>query len=96
MADAHHQLLHNFYASFQAGDADGMVACYHPEVRFEDPAFGVLEGERAGKMWHFLVARSKGQLEIDFRILKANEHGGKVHWEARYTFTSTGRPVHNR
>jgi len=53
------QLIERFYTSFQKRDPDGMVACYHPEIRFSDPVFPDLRGESAGAMWRMLSARAK-------------------------------------
>ncbi|MFY8063069.1 MAG: nuclear transport factor 2 family protein, partial [Usitatibacteraceae bacterium] len=33
------QCIRRFYAAFANRDADGMAACYHPEIAFSDPAF---------------------------------------------------------
>ncbi len=87
-------LLTRFYTAFQRKDAEGMVACYTPDVRFSDPAFPDLVGERAKGMWRMLVGRGK-DLRLEFRDITADERGGTAHWEAWYTFTSTGKPVHN-
>ncbi len=71
-----------------------MVACYHDDIVFEDPAFGVLKGERALNMWRMLCANYK-DLKIAFSEVEANDSTGKTHWEACYTFSQTGRKVHN-
>lgn len=88
------RLIETFYTSFQQRDAEGMVACYHPEVRFSDPVFHELEGARACAMWRMLCARAK-DLEIEFRDVQADDGAGSAHWEARYLFSATGRKVHN-
>lgn len=88
------RLIETFYTSFQQRDAEGMVACYHPEVRFSDPVFHELEGPRACAMWRMLCARAK-DLDITFSDVTADDTRGSAHWEARYTFTATGRFVHN-
>lgn len=87
------QLIRNFYTAFQQRDHGGMIACYHPEVHFSDPAFGDLHGKRAMAMWHMLCQRGK-DLQISFRDVMATQNSGQAHWEAIYTF-STGRKVHN-
>ncbi|HEX8830505.1 MAG TPA: nuclear transport factor 2 family protein, partial [Longimicrobium sp.] len=81
--------------SFRARDAEGMRACYHPDVVFSDPAFGELRGQAAGDMWAMLCSRAH-DLRLDFGNVTADEENGKADWEARYTFSQTGRPVHNR
>jgi ketosteroid isomerase-like protein len=88
------QLIDSFYSSFQKRDAEGMAACYHNDVTFSDPAFGELHGKRAADMWRMLCARGK-DLVIEFGDVRANDTTGSAHWEARYTFMTTGRKVHN-
>jgi ketosteroid isomerase-like protein len=87
-------LIRRFYSALQKRDAEGMVACYAPDVRFSDPVFPDLVGDRAKGMWRMLCARGK-DLRIEFRDVSANETTGRARWEAWYTFTTTGRPVHN-
>ena len=88
------ELLTRFYTAFQQKDAEGMVACYTPDVRFSDPVFPDLVGERAKGMWRMLVGRGK-DLRLEFRDIQADARGGSAHWEAWYTFTASGRKVHN-
>jgi ketosteroid isomerase-like protein len=88
------ELIRRFYSAFQKRDAEGMVACYAPDVRFSDPVFPDLVGDRAKGMWRMLCARGK-DLRIEFRDVSADETSGRAHWEAWYTFTTTGNPVHN-
>jgi ketosteroid isomerase-like protein len=88
------ELIRRFYTAFQQRDAEGMAACYHPEVHFSDPAFPDLRGVAAGNMWRMLCARGK-DLRIEFRDVKADPQRGRAHWEAWYTFSASGRPVHN-
>lgn len=93
---SNHELIHRFYTAFSSGDADNMVACYHADVVFTDPAFGTLKGEKAGAMWRMLVERSKGQLQISFDSIEADASRGSAHWVAEYVFSATGRKVVNR
>ena len=88
-------LIQRFYDSFAARDAAGMRACYHPEVVFSDPAFGELRGSQAGVMWAMLCERGK-DLQVTASGIHADDHRGRAHWDARYTFGQTGRPVLNR
>lgn len=89
-------LIENFYQAFEALDAEKMVACYHDDIVFHDPAFGTLEGERAKNMWRMLCRSQKGK---DFRVtakdILFDGKKGYAHWEAHYTFSQTGRRVHN-
>jgi len=90
-------IVNKFYESFQKLDSNGMVDCYHQDIVFEDPAFGILKGERAKNMWRMLCENQKGK---DFKLLFSNvtaddEHGSAL-WEAFYTFSRTKRKVHNK
>ena len=92
--NANEQVIQDFYTAFQNKDGAAMTACYHPQVTFSDPVFVGLQGEQAGAMWRMLTERGK-DLEISFNDVWADEFSGKAHWEANYTFSRTGRKVHN-
>jgi ketosteroid isomerase-like protein len=89
------ELIRDFYTCLANRDARGMAACYHPGVTFSDEVFTDLEGAQANAMWRMLCERGK-DLKIEFRDIKANDSTGRAHWEAWYTFSPTGRPVHNK
>lgn len=89
------ELIGKFYTCFQNRDAAGMAACYHPSVEFSDEVFPNLKGSRAGGMWRMLCERGK-DLKVEFRDVEADDEAGKAHWEAWYTFSTSGRPVHNK
>ena len=88
-------LIQRFYVAFSQRDAAGMAACYHPQVRFSDPAFPNLKGPEAAAMWAMLIARGK-DLQLQFSEISANDQQGRAHWDASYTFSKTGRRVLNR
>jgi len=88
------ELIKTFYTAFQNLDAEGMARCYHDEIIFEDPAFGILKGERAGNMWRMLCGSSR-DLQIQYSKIIANKDTGSADWIADYTFQRTGRKVHN-
>jgi hypothetical protein len=71
-----------------------MVAGYAPDVTFSDPVFPALRGDEARGMWRMLCARGK-DLRLEFSAVEADDRTGSAHWEAWYTFTGTGRQVHN-
>lgn len=87
------EVITRFYDAFARRDAEAMVACYHSEVVFEDPAFGQLHGDQAKDMWRMLCRQGK-----DLKVVASNVKGangaGSAHWEADYTF-ATKRKVHN-
>ena len=90
---ANAQLIERFYAAFARRDAATMAACYAPNAHFVDPVFD-LSGAEIGAMWTMLCERGK-DLRIEARDIAADRERGSAHWEAWYTFTQTGRPVHN-
>ena len=90
------QLIEQFYQAFQKGDAPGMASCYHENIVFEDPAFGQLEGPAAAAMWQMLIERSKGDLTITYGDISVEGNRGSARWEARYHFSKSKRPVHNK
>jgi ketosteroid isomerase-like protein len=88
------RLIQDFYTAFQAHDGEKMAAFYRPDAVFSDPAFGSLRGPEIGGMWRMLCARGH-DLKITFERVHADGEAGAAHWEAWYTFSSTGRKVHN-
>ena len=92
--ESHTKLIEDFYTAFAAHDSAAMAACYHPDVRFSDPVFTDLRGARAGGMWEMLCEGGK-DLKVEFRDVSADESTGRAHWDAWYTFSGTGRAVHN-
>lgn len=89
------EVLTRFYEAFARRDAAAMAACYHPEATFEDPAFGRLDRRAACAMWAMLLGRAT-DLTLLHVLGPVDDQNGTVHWEARYTFARTGRPVVNR
>ena len=94
MPHDHERLVETFYRAFQQRDAATMTACYAPTVEFRDPVFH-LSGWRAAAMWRMLCERGV-DLRIAFGDVRADSTRGTASWEAWYTFSATGRPVHNR
>ncbi len=87
-------LLNKFYTAFQNRDAQAMNSCYHKNIVFKDPAFGILKGNKAKAMWEMLCTTGK-DLEIKFSDIEVIDNNGKVNWEADYTFSATKKKVHN-
>lgn len=85
-----------FYRAFSNLDAEGMCACYHHDILFYDHAFGHLKGARACAMWTMLVESQRDKdFTITYRDITSSDLVGTAHWEAHYTFSKTGRRVHN-
>jgi ketosteroid isomerase-like protein len=88
------QLVDAFYDAFARRDWAAMQAAYHPQVHFSDPVFPDLRGPMAGAMWHMLCERGT-DLRIEHRDVVERGDTVHAHWEAWYTFSATGRNVHN-
>jgi ketosteroid isomerase-like protein len=84
-------VIERFYEAFGRCDGDGMAACYAPDVRFSDPVFPDLRGDRAKAMWRMLTSQAS-----DLRVVLDEHDDTSARWTARYTFGQTGRPVVNR
>jgi len=88
------QLISAFYEAFSRRDWAAMGACYHPAVHFTDAVFD-LHGDQARAMWRMLCTRGR-DLQVEFSGVSFAGGVGRAHWDALYTFTATGRKVHNR
>ena len=94
MAHAAGDIVARFYDAFSRRDGRAMPACYAPDARFSDPVFPDLRGHEPGAMWRMLTERGKDlQVRLVFHDVDAD--GATANWVADYTFTQTGRQVHN-
>ncbi len=73
-----------------------MVAHYHKDVVFKDPAFGKLTGNKVAKMWEMLLSRKEAALKITFSNVKANDVEGSADWKAEYLYGPKKRKVINQ
>ena len=88
--------IDKFYNAFARLDTECMATCYHDQVHFEDPAFGVLVGERARNMWRMLCQnQTESSFFVEHKSVEVTGNEGTAIWEAHYTFSQTGRKVHN-
>lgn len=92
---ANAETIRKFYDCFGNKDAEGMVALYADDIEFSDPVFPALKGAEAKAMWRMLCARA-ADLRVEASSIEGDEHAGKAHWDAHYTFSATGRKVLNR
>lgn len=90
----HAAVIREFYAAFARRDAEGMAALYADDVAFSDPVFPDLKGEEARDMWRMLCGRAP-DLRVEPSGIEADATTGRAHWDAYYTFSATGRRVHN-
>lgn len=88
-------IIIKFYTAFANADATQMCECYHPNVQFRDPVFGLLKGNDVCQMWKMLIERSNGNIKIDFSEIKTTENLGSALWIATYHYSKTNRNVVN-
>lgn len=89
------QIIEEFYSGFAAANSSTMNSCYHPEVVFQDPVFGILQSDDVRDMWDMLIAKSGGNIAIKFSDVTAIANTGSVNWIADYLFSTTNRKVRN-
>lgn len=89
------QLVDSFYGAFARRDAEGMIACYAPDVTFSDPVFPGLNADEARAMWRMLTGRAK-DLRVTHEVLEATPTSARARWIAHYAFGPKGYPVENR
>lgn len=96
MADAaaNEATINRFYEAFARRDAEAMGACYAPDAHFSDPVFTDLNGDEVRAMWRMLCERG-ADLELSHSAIETEGDRGSAHWVADYTFSGTGRAVHN-
>jgi len=87
------QLIETLYAALARRDGAAMAACYARHARFKDPVFDLRDDE-VGAMWQMLCERAS-DLRVEWHDVTADASSGSAHVEAWYTFSVTGRPVHN-
>ena len=94
MDQNYREFIIGFYTAFQTLNYGEMQRAYHPEAKFTDPVFGTLNCAEVSAMWEMLLTRGK-DLKIAFSDVNASHTYGNCRWEAWYTFSKTGRHVHN-
>ncbi len=82
------------YDAFRRRDGAGMQACYAPDATFRDPVFDLAGADRIGGMWRMLLAGG-GDLTVEVSDVAEDDVAGTARWTADYTFSRTGRRVHN-
>jgi ketosteroid isomerase-like protein len=87
-------LITKFYTAFQQRDFKTMGECYHADATFKDEAFDSKTVAEIRSMWEMLCTRGK-DLRVEFKDIKVTDEKGTAHWDAYYTFSKSGRKVHN-
>ncbi len=87
-------IITKFYQAFQQRDWKTMQSCYHPEASFSDPAFPNLNSTELRAMWHMLCENAQN-FSLKFTEVTTDGEHGACRWDASYTFSRSGRKVHN-
>lgn len=87
-------VIDRFYTAFARLDWAAMAACYADDARFSDPVFPELDATQVRAMWKMLLT-SGTDLRVVHAEVEETATGGRCRWDAWYTFSRTGRPVHN-
>jgi len=89
------ELIQTFYDAFARRDYATMQDCYSANPVFNDPVFGVLQGDEVKAMWEMLC-KSATDLTIQTDKIEVDGEYGTCNWTAIYPFSKTGRKVVNK
>ncbi|RZL44314.1 MAG: nuclear transport factor 2 family protein [Pedobacter sp.] len=92
---ANEQLIHSFYTSFKNKDYKGMQNCYAENSTFSDAVFKNLNSAQTKAMWQMLISKGK-DFRIEFSNISSKKDIVTAHWDAYYTFSTTGKKVINK
>lgn len=93
--NANESIIRRFYTAFQQLDYKTMQDCYCADAVFNDPVFGLLQGEEIKAMWEMLCGNAKNFSLSYSDIQLLDEEYATCKWTATYTFSKTGRQVIN-
>lgn len=88
------EFIIRFYSFLQTLNYREIQRAYHADAEFSDPIFSTLNSDQVKAMWQMLLTGSK-DLQVTFSNVHATQTTGECRWEAWYTFSRTGRQVHN-
>ncbi len=93
--DGNKELITRFYSAFQRLDYATMQDCYSADPIFNDPVFGILQGNDVKVMWEMLCKNAR-DFSLEFSNIELlDEEYATCQWVAHYTFSKTGRKVVN-
>ena len=92
MAHANKILLQRLFTSLDRHDRTTMAGCYDSAAKFTDIAFDLKNGKEIHAIWHMIC---EGDIRTTFDVVHADDHTAEVNVIDDYTFSSTGRKVHN-
>lgn len=88
------ELIQYFYDAFARLDHERMNSCYSADPIFNDPVFGILQGDQVRAMWEMLC-KSATDFNLHSDKIVIDGEYGTCNWAAIYTFSKTGRKVVN-
>jgi ketosteroid isomerase-like protein len=94
MTEENKTLITRFYEALNRKDYTTMQQMYADNASFSDSVFVNLNSKEVRAMWEMLLTSAK-DLTVVVSDIKATDDTGECKWEAFYTFTATGRKVHN-
>ena len=89
------QIIDQFYTAFQKLNYSLMQDCYSEYPVFNDPVFGILEGDEVRAMWEMLCKSARDFSLTYGNIQLLDEEYSTCNWTATYTFSKSGRKVVN-
>jgi len=89
------KLMQTFYEAFARLDYKTMQSCYSDDPVFNDPVFGILQGDEVKAMWEMLCKNAK-DFSLQYSSIDVDSEYGTCNWTASYTFSKTGRRVVNK
>ena len=89
------ELIQTFYDAFARLDYKTMQSCYNNDPVFNDPVFGILQGNEVRAMWEMLCKNAK-DFSLQYSSIEMDGEYGTCNWVATYTFSKTGRRVVNK
>jgi limonene-1,2-epoxide hydrolase len=88
------ELIQNFYNAFARLDYTTMQNCYAENPVFNDPVFGILQGDEVKAMWEMLC-KSATDFNLHADKITIDGEYGTCNWVSTYTFSKTGKQVIN-
>lgn len=89
------QLIKDFYSHLNQKNHQKMAEAYTENATFKDELF-LLKGIEVKAMWRMLCEASSQDFRIECKKVQADDQKGTAEWEAFYTFSRTGKKVHNK
>jgi hypothetical protein len=89
MMHENHALLNKLFTALDKHDHEAMASCYHEDAHFRDIAFDLQDRKQIHSMW---AMTCETDISVQFEILEANDHTGRVKLVDTYTFRASKAP----